>query len=326
MESFNKEETVIVKVHFRNDIKRFSFQGSSFEDLVGMVRNVFGLSGSLEELHITYIDLSDGFNDKVTIGNDNDLALAMKDSTYKNVLRIWVSKEEKEKEKSIKEDVAGCSAEPSYPEIAGSSTHENSEREKKDVGNGGVLAGLKEAFDSFWNPGGPWGPHERCGRGRGRGRGRIGRGILFGRRHHHHLHHHRHGGWEAGADDDWGVNHEKRVGWKRFGRMVADVTVPKDTIVHPGQLIRKTWRIRNEGYCEWPAGTTLCCVDPGKFHAPNVTAVPPENLLVPGQEGDVSVDLVAPREPGLHTSKFQLFTPYGNRGERLKVRVIVATI
>lgn len=90
---------------------------------------------------------------------------------------------------------------------------------------------------------------------------------------------------------------------------VADVTIPDGTLVEPGQLIEKTWRVRNNGTSAWAPGYALAFVDHHPMDGPTSVTLP---LALPGEEVDVTVMLVAPEEPGLHRSSWR---PRNSDGE-----------
>jgi hypothetical protein len=78
---------------------------------------------------------------------------------------------------------------------------------------------------------------------------------------------------------------------------VADVTIPDYTSLEPGQEFVKTWRVRNNGTCAWPAGTTLVFDSGDRLDAPasvNVAA------LDVGETTDVSARMAAPAADGTY--------------------------
>ncbi len=102
---------------------------------------------------------------------------------------------------------------------------------------------------------------------------------------------------------------------------VADITVPDNTLVQPGTAFRKTWRLRNNGTCAWPAGTKLVFVSGEAMGAPTTVLAPAAEA---GAEAEVSVDFVAPTTPGTYKSTWQLETPDGTRfGALFYVQIVV---
>ncbi|NLG95771.1 MAG: hypothetical protein GX491_00265 [Chloroflexi bacterium] len=93
---------------------------------------------------------------------------------------------------------------------------------------------------------------------------------------------------------------------------VADVTVPDDTIFRAGEAFTKTWRVRNDGTCTWGPNRSLnALVFANGDRLTPINEVPLEQEVPPGEELDVSVDMVAPTQPGTYTSqwKFRLLNP-----------------
>jgi hypothetical protein len=104
-------------------------------------------------------------------------------------------------------------------------------------------------------------------------------------------------------------------------RYVADVTVPDDTTFEPGAAFTKVWRVRNSGSCDWAPGTQLVYVSGDPLGGPTAVDVAP---VAAGANTDLSVDLVAPEEPGTHRSTWQLRDPAGTRfGSQLYVQIVV---
>ena len=88
-----------------------------------------------------------------------------------------------------------------------------------------------------------------------------------------------------------------------------DVTIPDDTIMQPGQSFTKTWRLVNNGTCKW---TRLYAV---VFFSGNPMGAHQTNYLnaevLPGQSIDVSVEFIAPFEPGMYQSNWMLQSQAG---------------
>ncbi len=102
---------------------------------------------------------------------------------------------------------------------------------------------------------------------------------------------------------------------------VADITVPDNTLVQPGTAFRKTWRLRNNGTCAWPAGTKLVFVSGEAMGAPASVLAPAAEA---GAEAEVSVDFIAPTAPGTYKSTWQLESPDGTRfGSLFYAQIVV---
>jgi hypothetical protein len=102
---------------------------------------------------------------------------------------------------------------------------------------------------------------------------------------------------------------------------VADVTVPDNTQMSPGESFNKTWRVRNTGTCDWEAGTVLVFSSGDRMGGPNSV---PAGAIAPNATIDVSVNLTAPGTPGTYRGNWQLEAPDGTRfGLILYVQIVV---
>ncbi|MCL4868960.1 MAG: hypothetical protein KJ063_08335 [Anaerolineae bacterium] len=90
---------------------------------------------------------------------------------------------------------------------------------------------------------------------------------------------------------------------------VADVTIPDNTVLAPGQEFVKTWRLRNSGDCTWTTAYALEFVegDAMGFTGSQFLAT----AIGPGQEVELSVTLKAPAAPGSYRSDWQLSNERG---------------
>lgn len=103
---------------------------------------------------------------------------------------------------------------------------------------------------------------------------------------------------------------------------VKDMTVMDGQVVTPGQVVVKTWLIKNTGKVAWPAGTRLVCI--GGNWPVGDTSVLVDSVL-PGSQAPISVTLHAPRKEGRQSARFQLQLAGGRRfGHRYWVNVHVA--
>lgn len=76
---------------------------------------------------------------------------------------------------------------------------------------------------------------------------------------------------------------------------LADVTLPDDTAVTPGQALTKTWKLQNNGSCAWTATFKVTFVS---GNAMGGTTTPIGISVAPGQSADISVKLTAPSTAG----------------------------
>ena len=84
--------------------------------------------------------------------------------------------------------------------------------------------------------------------------------------------------------------------------MIADVTVPDDTQMSPGEKFTKTWRFMNNGKCNW-SGYTIAFVAGDRMASPDTAPVPDAEA---GATVDVSVQLTAPAADGSYTGFYEL--------------------
>jgi hypothetical protein len=91
---------------------------------------------------------------------------------------------------------------------------------------------------------------------------------------------------------------------------MEDVTIPDGTEMDPGESFTKTWRLRNNGSCNWTIGYRLVFVSGDQMDGPAIQAFTDE-WIYPGYEVDVSVDLVAPSEPGTYIGYWKLQSETG---------------
>jgi hypothetical protein len=92
---------------------------------------------------------------------------------------------------------------------------------------------------------------------------------------------------------------------------LGDVTIPDNTPMSPGQMFRKTWRLRNDGTCAWGANgpvRSMTNVNNNPFSAPVLIDMPD---VQPGGVIDLSIDMVAPGGFGLQRSEWMFMVNEG---------------
>ena len=98
---------------------------------------------------------------------------------------------------------------------------------------------------------------------------------------------------------------------------VADVTIPDNTELSPGEAFVKTWRVSNEGTCPWGTGYSLVFED-GDLMGGTAT-ISLFEPVAPGAEMELSVPLVAPDSAGVYRGNWKLQSPngtlFGSRGD-----------
>jgi hypothetical protein len=108
---------------------------------------------------------------------------------------------------------------------------------------------------------------------------------------------------------------------------LGDVTIPDGTVMRRGSEFVKTWRFRNSGQVSWGEGVRLIFVEgthlgfeSNQMQGPDWAPVP---NVQPGETIDVSVDLVAPLQPGRYRSFWRLQLADGNWLEAIHYAEIV---
>jgi next-to-BRCA1 protein 1 len=92
--------------------------------------------------------------------------------------------------------------------------------------------------------------------------------------------------------------------------------------MEPNQKFVKIWRMRNEGASVWEDNTCLVFVGGDTLSSSDAIVVPVN--VQPGQEVDLSIDMVAPSKPGRYVGYYRLQVPDGTRfGQRVWVDVFV---
>jgi hypothetical protein len=94
--------------------------------------------------------------------------------------------------------------------------------------------------------------------------------------------------------------------WAKF---IEDVTVKDGTLFLPNAELRKTWRLKNIGSCSWSRDYRLVFSEGDRMDGPRVSQIG-ENVD-PGEEVEVSVELVAPEKGGRYRGYWILSNPSG---------------
>ncbi len=85
----------------------------------------------------------------------------------------------------------------------------------------------------------------------------------------------------------------------------ADITIPDDTVLKPGQVFTKTWRLENSGYCSWTSDYALVFVSGDAMQAPAYVQIT-SSSVAPGGTAEISINLVAPADNGEYQGFFKL--------------------
>jgi hypothetical protein len=102
---------------------------------------------------------------------------------------------------------------------------------------------------------------------------------------------------------------------------VADVTIPDNTAMTPGQKFTKTWRVKNNGSCAWPVGSKLSFTG---GEAMGGSAVTLDKAVDVGKDTELSVAMTAPDKGGTYRGNWRMMNPNGgNFGDEIYVVIVV---
>lgn len=104
---------------------------------------------------------------------------------------------------------------------------------------------------------------------------------------------------------------------------IADVTIPDNTVVGPGDTFSKTWRLKNVGGCSWTPSYALVFVNGAVMSGPAVQAL--TGNVNPGQTVDVTVNLTAPSANGNYRGNWGLRNAAGVIFSQFYVQIAVNT-
>jgi cellulase/cellobiase CelA1 len=84
---------------------------------------------------------------------------------------------------------------------------------------------------------------------------------------------------------------------------VADVTIPDNTKMSPGQTFTKTWRVKNTGTCAWEKDYQLKLFSGSAMGG---TTLPLNKVYNTGATVDLSVEMTAPTKTGVYTGNWRM--------------------
>jgi len=282
-------DSVSVKVQFGEDIRRFALDSLSYANLVQQLTKCYQLPSSTA-LVVRY---RDDEKDWISMSSDQELGFA---ATFGNPIMLAITES----------SVVGQPAMENSDGPRGG--HHRCERRRhrhcppRHCGSfGGPVCSeqdelkrkeLKEARREAWRA---W---------------REAKGEGF----------RRHGG---GCFD---VPERKGEGFRRHGvRLVSDVTVPDQIRFHSGETFLKVWKLRNESSVAWPANLQL--VFRRGSQMTSATSIALGKAVLPNEEIELSVPMVAPLIPGDHLCVWRMSADQdGNQcffGRPLKVKIAV---
>ena len=104
---------------------------------------------------------------------------------------------------------------------------------------------------------------------------------------------------------------------------VADVTIPDGTTINPGEPFTKIWEIRNSGSCTWDASYFAQFSDGATFSANDTVPIDP---VLPNETVQISINFIAPQEPGIYESRWTVVNDQGQPfGPLVYVTIFVPT-
>ena len=110
------------------------------------------------------------------------------------------------------------------------------------------------------------------------------------------------------------------VGCNNLG-LVYDVNVPAGSVFKPGESFTKTWKVENNGTCDWVYLYHLVFVNGDRLEGDPARL---GKVIVPGQWTQLSVGLIAPSQPGTYKGSWRMATQPGTLfGATLTVSIVV---
>ena len=91
---------------------------------------------------------------------------------------------------------------------------------------------------------------------------------------------------------------------------VQDMTIPDGTQIIINESFTKTWKLKNTGSCTWTSTYALVFDSGSQMGGPS-SKVLTNSDIAPGATIDISVDLVAPNDPGTYRGNWMLKEPGG---------------
>jgi predicted small secreted protein len=103
---------------------------------------------------------------------------------------------------------------------------------------------------------------------------------------------------------------------------VADINIPDNTPLKPGESFTKTWKVKNTGTCAWDAGFKLNFTG---GDAMGGTAFVLSKVVSPGAEAEISVPMIAPATTGTIRGNWRMSTATGTYfGDEIYLIILVA--
>ena len=83
-----------------------------------------------------------------------------------------------------------------------------------------------------------------------------------------------------------------------------DITIPDGTRLEPGQSFSKTWRLVNAGHCTWTENYISIWFSGNPLGSSGSQSL--RSVAAPAESIDITVDLVAPLQPGIYQGNWML--------------------
>jgi len=100
---------------------------------------------------------------------------------------------------------------------------------------------------------------------------------------------------------------------KLFAKFISSSTVSDRCYLAPGSTKVKTWILQNSGPTEWPVGVHVGFLSGEKNVVTEESLNKPLASVLPGEQIEVSVDVIVPLQPGRYISYFRLVNLEGNK-------------
>lgn len=85
---------------------------------------------------------------------------------------------------------------------------------------------------------------------------------------------------------------------------LADVTIPDNTRLQPGEVFTKTWSVKNSGTCAWDETYHVAYARHERMGAPALITM--TQVISAGAATEISIPMVAPATPGTYTGVWQI--------------------
>lgn len=107
--------------------------------------------------------------------------------------------------------------------------------------------------------------------------------------------------------------------------LIRDVTIPAGTVMARGESFTKTWQIANTGTCNWLFSYNLVHASGDRLGGEGFRLSSQINMPVPpGEWRQISINLVAPNQPGNYSSNWRIANGEGQAfGATLGASIVV---